>query len=192
VPVSARDLQLGSRLPWFSVTDLDGRTWDSASLRPDRLVLVAFLCRHSPYVVHLEEHFGRLARTLEEREVTVIAIAPNDARAYPSDGPQHLAEQAANAGFSFPYCLDEKQQAAKAFGASCTPEFFLYDLGRRLVYHGQYDGSRPGSGLPVTGTDLLAAVDATLAGDFVHGDQRPSFGCSIKWAAGNEPSYLLA
>lgn len=190
MPVSARSLPLGSRLPWFSCRDLEGTLIEPPALPADAPVLVAFLCQHSPYVVHIEEHLARAARQYIVRGLAIIGISPNDVRAYPSDSSAMLREQALRADFSFPYCLDEQQHAAKAFGASCTPEFFLYDDSHRLVYHGQYDASRPGNGLPVTGHDLDVAVQSVMAEDIVVCDQLPSFGCSVKWTAGHEPSYV--
>lgn len=191
MPIPARRLPLGRRLPWFRLRDLDGREWTTASLPDGAPSLVAFLCDHSPYVRHIEQHFARTAGDLAAQGVTVLAISPNDVVAYPSDAPHLLRAQAERAGFSFPYCLDEDQQAAKAFGSSCTPEFFLYDQEGRLVYHGRYDDSDLAGERPVTGRALLDAVDAALQSDVLSADQVPSFGCSVKWRAGNEPGYVL-
>jgi AhpC/TSA family. len=180
-------------LPWFSVTDLDGDEWNTSLLEEGHPVLIVFLCQHSPYVQHIERNLGASMAEVIERGVTVLGISSNDARSYPADAPSLLRQQAERASFTFPYCIDSGQQAAKAFGASCTPEFFLYDKDWRCVYHGQYDGSRPGNEIHVTGQDVLAAIQATLADDdIVSRDQHPSLGCSIKWRAGNEPSYLFA
>lgn len=179
-------------MPWFSVTDLNGRVWTTADADSKPASVVAFLSRHSPYVKHIETHLGRATRQLLDEGVMVIGISANDARAYPSDGQDMLREQAQRADFVFPYAIDETQQAAKAFQASCTPEFYVYDRELRLVYHGQYDPSRPDNHVEVTGEDLLQAADATSKGEIVNGDQDTSLGCSIKWRAGNEPSYVLA
>jgi AhpC/TSA family len=191
VPISSLPVPLGARLPWFVVTSLSGRRWDTSKLTEGRPVLVAFLCNHSPYVRHIEHHLGPRLSSLDKAKITVLAISSNDIRAYPTDNAEYLEAQARRAAFGFPYCLDMDQQAAKAFKASCTPEFFLYDSGWRLVYHGQYDASRPGSQLEVTGADLISAVAAACDNDVVTVEQQPSFGCSIKWRAGNEPDYAF-
>jgi len=154
-------------------------------------VLVAFLCCHSPYVKHIECDLGPRLSAFNDSDITVLAISSNDVVAYPTDSPENMEVQAARARFDFPYCIDSDQQAAKAFKASCTPEFFVYDLDWRLVYHGQYDSSRPGNGIPVSGIDLMAAVTATCNDDVVPAEQRASFGCSIKWRSGNEPDYAF-
>jgi peroxiredoxin len=178
-------------LPWFAVTDLDGRQWDTSKLSEGRPVLAAFLCNHSPYVQHIERDLGARLSSLSETKITILAVSPNDVLAYPTDGLEMMKAQASRAGFNFPYCIDKGQQAAKAFGASCTPEFFLYDLDWRLVYHGQYDDSRPGNDIPVSGVDLLTAIEAACTDDVVPAEQQASFGCSIKWRAGNEPGYAF-
>lgn len=188
MPVTAVRVPLGSRLPWFSVTSLDGARITTATMAPGRPVAVAFLCRHSPYVRLIESMMSPLLNEFSDR-VSVVAIASNDVRAYPDDAPAHLARQAAECRFQFPYCIDAEQRAARAFKASCTPEFFVYDARWRLSYHGGFDGSRPGSPLPVTGLDLRRALEAVVRGDRLVGHQTPAFGCSIKWSAGHEPAY---
>ncbi len=192
MPVPSLKIPLGSRIPWFSVKDLDGHEWTTALLPAGSPVLVAFLCNHSPYVVHIERSLAELAREAAERGVFVLGIASNDERAYPADRRDLLKEQATRAGWMFPYGFDESQRAAKAFGANCTPEFFLHDQSHRLVYHGQYDSSRPASSEQeaVTGEDVRSAIASVLAGEPVSRRQLPSFGCSVKWRAGNEPAYL--
>jgi peroxiredoxin len=184
-------LPLGTRLPWFNVEDLDGTRWTTSTIQPTGRapVLVAFLCQHSPYVERIERHLGKAMADVASRGVTVLGIASNDTASYPSDSPPQLRAQAERAAFTFPYCLDPDQQAAKAFQASCTPEFFLFNRDWRCVYHGRYDGTEEGE--EPTGRDLLDAVEATLADDVVAREQQPSCGCSIKWRAGNEPSYLF-
>jgi peroxiredoxin len=191
MPIPSLQLPLGMRLPWFAVDDLDGQRWDTSKLREGRPVLVAFLCVHSPYVNHIESDLGPRLSSLPESGITVLAISSNDVVAYPTDSPEKMRDQVNRAGFGFPYCTDKEQLAAKAFKASCTPEFFVYDVDWRLVYHGQYDGSRPGNRIPVTGDDLCTAVTAACRDDVVPAEQEPSFGCSIKWRAGNEPEYAF-
>jgi len=190
MPINSLAVPLGSRMPWFEVVDLEGSRVSTATLEDGAPVAVVFLCNHSPYVRPLEHSIADTAREFSARGVQFVGIASNDMRAYPSDNKTRLTEQRDRSGFQFPYCLDESQQAAKAFGANCTPEFFLYDEDWRLTYHGQYDGSRPGNGIPATGTDFIAAIEAVLDGDVVPRDQFPSLGCSVKWRAGNEPSYV--
>jgi thiol-disulfide isomerase/thioredoxin len=151
---------------------------------------VAFICKHCPFVKHVRGGFAALAEEYQKRGVAVVAIASNDAQAYPEDGPEGMAAEAREAGYTFPYLFDETQEVAKAHGAACTPDFFLFDRERRLFYRGQMDGSRPGNGVPVTGEDLRAALDAVLEGRPAPEVQRPSLGCNIKWKPGNEPSYF--
>jgi peroxiredoxin len=179
-------------MPWFKVIDLEGRNWATSNADGKPVSVIAFLSRHSPYVKHIEVHLGASARNLIEQDVMVLGISANDPCAYPSDRPEMLSEQAQRAHFTFPYAMDASQQAARAFRASCTPEFFVYDRELRLVYHGQYDSSRPDNDIEVTGKDLRQAVADARNGDVVSGNQPPSLGCSIKWRAGNEPGYVLA
>lgn len=179
-------------MPWFRVTDLDGRLWTTADIAGKPESVIVFLSQHSPYVKRIEEHLGAACARLRAEGVMVLGISPNDVSAYPSDSPEMLRKQAAHAGFSFPYAVDPSQRAAKAFRATCTPEFFVYDRELRLVYHGQYDASRTDNDFETTGVDVLQAVRATMRREVVSGVQPRSFGCSIKWRAGNEPGYLLA
>ncbi len=151
--------------------------------------MVAFICNHCPFVKHLRTAFAQFAREYQARGVAVVAINSNDIEAYPQDGPQGMAEEAQSAGYTFPYLLDATQEVAKAYKAACTPDFFLFDGQRRLAYRGQFDASRPGNGVPVTGSDLRAACDAVLSGAPVSAEQKPSIGCNIKWKPGNEPDY---
>jgi len=178
---------LDSTAPPFRLPDVrDGSMLASAGLTGDcggQALLVMFLCRHCPYVKHVEAELARLGREAP-RGLGVVAICSNDATAYPEDAPESLAEQARKAGFTFPYLHDESQEVARAYGAACTPEFFLYDAQRKLRYHGQLDDSRPGNGKPVTGADLRAAIAAVMAGKPVPGPQRHAVGCGIKWRTG--------
>lgn len=176
--------ELGSALPSFSLPDvLTGRMVSPEAYADRKALLVMFLCRHCPYVKHIEQELARLARDYENRSLGIIAISSNDAAAYPDDAPESLKEQALQLGFRFPYCYDESQDVARAFQAACTPDFFLYGPERRLVYRGQFDDSRPGNGKPVTGRDLRAAIDAMLEDKPVSADQKPSAGCNIKLKA---------
>jgi len=182
-------LPLGTPPPDFTLPDADGRTVSLSDLQGSAL-LVAFFCYHCPFVAHIRKEFGSFAREYQEKGLSVVAIVSNDLEQYPQDGPAGVRTEAEEGGYSFPYLLDETQEVAKAYEAACTPDFFLFDGERKLVYRGQFDGSRPGSGVPVTGGDLRAAVDALLAGRQVPEDQRPSIGCNIKWKPGNAPDYF--
>jgi peroxiredoxin len=176
--VESTMVPLGSPRPPFSLPDLAGITVSSESFAGKPL-LVAFVCNHCPYVKHVEQGFAETLR--RHPELPVVGICTNDAEAYPDDAPSGLAEQAARAGWEFPYLIDESQQAGRAFGAACTPDFFLYDAGGRLAYRGAMDASTPGNGVPVTGELLDEAISLVLAGEPVAEPHRPSMGCSIKW-----------
>jgi peroxiredoxin len=182
-------LDLGTTLPSFTLPDFNGRTVSDADFKGAKGLLVAFICKHCPFVKHIRPEFTRFTKEYEARGLKVVAIASNDVKEFPEDGPEGMKQEAAEAGYAFPYLFDEKQQVAQAFRAACTPDFFLFDGNRRLVYRGQFDGSRPKSEVPVTGADLRAATDALLAGKPAPETQRPSMGCNIKWSPGNEPAY---
>jgi peroxiredoxin len=183
-------LPLGAKAPAFELTDASGRAWSIAGFEGAPALLVAFICNHCPFVKHVRAGFASLAAEYQKRGVAVVAVASNDAAAYPDDGPEGMAAEAKEAGYTFPYLFDETQEVAKAYGAACTPDFFLFDRGRRLVYRGQMDGSRPANGVPVSGEDLRKALDAALEGRPAPEVQRPSLGCNIKWKPGNEPVYF--
>ena len=183
-------LPLGSALPSFSLSGPDATTWSTDEHVGTPALVVAFLCPHCPYVKHVESRFGEVATDLMNRGAAVVGIQSNAIEDYPQDGPDHMAAQSVANGFRFPYLLDSSQEVAKAFKAACTPDFFVFDGERRLAYRGQFDDSRPANDRPVTGADLVAAVDALLAGGPVTEDQVPSIGCNIKWRAGNEPDYF--
>jgi len=151
--------------------------------------MVAFICNHCPFVQLIRHEFARYGREYTNRGIAVIAINSNDIDAVPDDAPDKMKDDARRFGYTFPYCLDEDQSVAKAYQAACTPDFYLFDADRRLVYRGQFDATRPGSDTPVTGADLRAATDALLAGKPVPQEQHPSLGCNIKWRPGNEPDY---
>ena len=182
-------LGLGASAPDFSLPDVtSGEIVTLGRFSGSRALLVMFLCRHCPYVQHIQEELARLGRDYATRPVGIVAISSNDAEAYPEDAPASLREMAGTLGFSFPFCYDESQDVARAYTAECTPEFFLFDAGRKLVYHGQFDDSRPRRSSnpvtgPATGKDLRAAVDALLDGRPVPADQKPGVGCNIKWRA---------
>ncbi|HKR51340.1 MAG TPA: thioredoxin family protein [Pseudonocardiaceae bacterium] len=179
---------LGTPAPPFALPSLDGQTVTSDDLAPDRPLLVMFLSNHCPYVQHIERALGSLVAEYRARDVAAVAICSNDIETYPADGPEGLAEQVHRAGFTFPYLLDATQEVALTYRGACTPDFFLYDAGHKLVYRGEFDESRPRNDAPVTGKALRAALDLVLAGKPVPEPQRPSMGCGIKWKPGNEPS----
>jgi thiol-disulfide isomerase/thioredoxin len=155
-------------------------------------LLVLFLCNHCPFVKHIRSGLAEFAREYAERGLSVVAINSNDAEAYPDDAPERMAEEARAAGYVFPYLIDADQSVARAYLAACTPDLFLFDRHGRLAYRGQFDGSRPGNDVPVTGADLRAAADTVLLGRRVEGDQLPSIGCNIKWRPGREPEWFAA
>ena len=183
---------LGTPAPDFRLPD----TAATAIARDDFAaapgLLVMFICNHCPYVKHVREELAAFAREYQKKGLAIVAINSNDVASYPDDSPAKMVEEAAAAGYTFPYLYDASQAVAKAYGAACTPDFFLFDAGRRLVYRGQLDDSRPGNAVAVTGKDLRAACDAVLAGRAVPAEQRPSIGCNIKWKPGNAPAYFGA
>ncbi|HKQ62669.1 MAG TPA: thioredoxin family protein [Candidatus Polarisedimenticolaceae bacterium] len=185
-------LELGTLAPPFALADTRGNTVTLDEFAGSPALLVMFLCAHCPYVKHVETELGRLCAEYARKGVACVGICSNDADAYPDDAPAGLARQAAACGFTFPYLVDATQAVARDYRAACTPDFFLFDRQRRLVYRGQLDASRPGNDVAVSGSDLRAALDAVLAGRAVSAEQRPSLGCNIKWKPGNEPDYFGA
>ena len=184
-------LELGTLAPAFKLPDVvSGKTLGLNDVAAGQPVLVMFLSRHCPYVQHVKKELAKLSQDYRGKAIGVVAIASNYVPEYPQDAPDSLREFALEEGFAFPICFDESQQVAKEYKAACTPDFFLFDAERRLAYRGQLDGSRPNSGIPVTGADLRAAMDAVLAGHAPSPEQRPSLGCNIKWRKGNEPAYF--
>lgn len=185
-------LPLGTKAPDFSLPNIDGKTVSLADFASAPALLVIFMCNHCPFVKHLREGLAQLGRDYQSRGVAVVGISSNDVATYPDDSPAKMAEEHQSAGYTFPYLFDEKQAIAKAYRAACTPDFYLFDSERKLVYRGQFDDSRPGNGLPVTGKDLRDAIDALLKGKAVAQEQKPSIGCNIKWRTGNAPAYFDA
>jgi peroxiredoxin len=183
VQTASTMLALGTKAPEFRLPDPSGKLVSSKDFDAAPALLVAFICNHCPYVKHIQSSFAEFARTYQERGAAIVAINSNDFDAFPDDRPEKMAEESKLAGYTFPYLCDETQEVAKAYQAACTPDFFLFDRDRWLVYRGQYDDSRPKSERPVTGADLAAALDALLAGRPVPADQKPSMGCNIKWKA---------
>ena len=183
-------LPLGSMAPDFRLPDTNGKMVALSDFKGKPALLVMFICNHCPYVKHIQLGLAQLARDYLPRGVAIVGISSNDVANYPADSPAEMAKEVKSAGYVFPYLYDEIQAVAKAYRAACTPDFYVFDKDRRLVYRGQFDDSRPGSGFPVTGQDLRAALDAVLAGQPVSLSQKPSLGCNIKWKAGNEPEYF--
>jgi peroxiredoxin len=182
-------LKLGTPAPDFRLPDTTGRLMSLDDFEDAPALLVVFMCNHCPYVKHIRPALAELAREYQPKGVATVGINSNDAERYVDDSPEKMVDEVAGAGYTFPYLYDETQETAKAYHAACTPDLFLFDKNRRLVYRGQFDDSRPGNNIPLTGKDLRAALDAVLAGKAVSGDQQPSIGCNIKWKAGNEPNY---
>ncbi|HEY0720820.1 MAG TPA: thioredoxin family protein [Gammaproteobacteria bacterium] len=182
-------LPLGTLAPAFSLLEpASGRSVSLSEFSGKPLVVI-FICNHCPYVKHIAAKLAQVAHTCQLAGVTFVAINSNDVSYYPDDSPDKMVEMSSHYGFTFPYLYDESQAVAKAYQAACTPDIYLFDASHRLVYRGQFDGSRPGNAVPVTGEDLIAAVDALLAGTPLQDEQKPSLGCNIKWRPGNEPDY---
>ncbi len=189
--VASTMLALGTEAPEFSLPEpATGEMVSLSRFDGARGLLVVFLSNHCPFVKHLADHFAGLAAEYQARGVAVVGINANDVANYPEDSPEKMTDEVARRGYTFPYLFDESQEVAKAYRAACTPDFFLFDAGRRLVYRGQYDGSRPSLDVPVTGEDLRAALEAVLGGGAPVEEQVPSVGCNIKWRAGEEPGWF--
>ncbi|NIR82164.1 MAG: redoxin domain-containing protein [Gammaproteobacteria bacterium] len=186
-------LELGTRAPDFELPNTNrgvgAATMSLGDFSDAKALLVVFMCNHCPYVIHIRNELVRFANEYGRKGLAVVAISANDATGYPADGPDKMTQEAAAHDFPFPYLYDEEQAVAKAYRAACTPDFFLFDADRELVYRGQFDGSRPRNDVPVTGADIRRAVDCVLRHEAVDADQKPSMGCNIKWKAGREPSY---
>lgn len=183
-------LPLGTTAPDFSLPNVDGRALSLADAAGPKGTVVMFICNHCPFVKHVADQLAALGRDVMPLGIGVVAISSNDVSTHPADSPEQMVHEAEDRGYPFPYLYDESQEVAKDYHAACTPDFFLFDAGRKLVYRGQLDASRPGNEVPVTGADLRAAIDAVLAGKPLATEQRPSLGCNIKWKPGNEPAYF--
>jgi peroxiredoxin len=180
-------LALGTQAPTFALPDTDGKTRTLEEFAASPVLLVAFICNHCPYVKHILTGFAQFAHEYRPKGVAVVAISSNDVQSHPQDAPAAMAQLAKDRGFAFPYLFDESQGVARAYQAVCTPDFFIFDHARRLVYRGQFDSSRPGNTLAVSGADMRVAVEAVLSGKPTPDLQRPSTGCGIKWKPGNAP-----
>jgi peroxiredoxin len=185
-------LPLGTAAPDFALPNVDGRVLSLADVAGPRGTVVMFICNHCPFVKHVADELARLGRDALSRGVGCVAISSNDVATHPADSPEQMVHEAEERGYPFPYLYDETQEVAKAYHAACTPDFYLFDASRRLVYRGQLDPSRPGSEAPVTGRDLRAAIDGLLAGTPPLAEQVPSLGCNIKWKPDNHPAYFHA
>jgi peroxiredoxin len=183
-------LRLGTEAPGFTLPNAEGRLVSLSDFDEAQALVVVFMCNHCPFVKHVIDGLVRLVKQYQPRDVAFVGINANDVSEFPEDRPEKMAEFAREKGMTFPYLYDETQDVAKRYHAACTPDFFVFDENRKLVYRGQMDDSRPGSNVPVTGADLRAALDAILAGKPVPEEQQPSMGCNIKWKAGNEPDYF--
>ncbi|MHC4087252.1 MAG: thioredoxin family protein [Planctomycetota bacterium] len=186
---ASKMLTLGTPAPNFSLPDIEGNIVSLADFEESPALLVIFMCNHCPFVKHVLSDLARLAREYQAKGVAVVGINSNDVANYPEDSPEMMARLVEEVGFTFPYLYDETQEVARAYQAACTPDFFLFDKESKLAYRGQMDDSRPGNNIPITGLDLIKAMDAVLAGRKVSTEQKPSIGCNIKWKQGNEPEY---
>ncbi len=192
-------LALGTKAPDFHLLEVvSGKTISLSTFVDKKALLVMFICRHCPFVKHIQKELAQLGQDYLTSDLAIAAISTNDAKNYPDDAPESLKAMATELGFKFPLCYDETQETAKVYTAACTPDFFLFDSDgsanakgeHKLIYRGQLDDSRPSNGKPVTGADLRAAIEAVLASKALESEQKPSVGCNIKWKPGNEPSYF--
>ncbi|MEH2087250.1 thioredoxin family protein [Nostoc sp.] len=184
-------LPLGTKAPDFNLPEVvSGKATSLSTFADKKALLVMFICRHCPFVKHVQQELVQLGRDYFTSDLAIVAISANDAKNYPDDAPESLQAFSTEQGLNFTLCYDESQETAKAYTAACTPDFFVFDDQRQLVYRGQLDDSRPSNGKPVTGADLRAAIEAVLAGKPVTSEQKPSVGCNIKWKPGNQPSYF--
>jgi len=183
-------LPLGTQAPDFSLPDTEGKPLSLADFDGKSALVVMFICNHCPFVKHLRAGLAQFGRDYLGKDVAIVAVSSNDVASHPEDSPEKMTLEKQQAGYVFPYLYDESQSVAQAYRAACTPDFFIFDKDRIHVYRGQFDDSRPDSGIPVTGADLRAALDAVLSGMPIPEPQKPSLGCNIKWISGNEPDYF--
>ncbi len=183
-------LELNTKAPEFQLPDVvSGKTISLDTFVGKKALLVMFICRHCPFVKHIQTDLAILGKDYQEKNIGIVAISANNAAQYPEDAPEKLKQMAEELGFTFPFCYDETQETAKAYTAACTPDFFLFNAERKLVYRGQLDDSRPSNGIPVTAKHLRLAIETLLVDQPITQEQKPSIGCNIKWKPGNEPSY---
>jgi peroxiredoxin len=185
-------LPLGTQAPDFELINVDGRVMSLADAAGPKGTVVMFICNHCPFVKHVADQLAALGRDYSSSGIGFVAISSNDVSTHPADSPEQMVREAEERGYPFPYLYDETQDVAKQYHAACTPDFYLIDAGRNLVYRGQLDSSRPGNDIPVTGSDLREAIEALLAGRPPVSEQKPSIGCNIKWKAGHEPPFFRA
>ena len=190
VKTASTMLPLGTVAPGFSLVSVDGRTVTADDFKGAPALVVMFICNHCPFVKHLADALAEFGREYQQRGAAVVAISSNDVSSHPEDSPEQMVHEAEQRGYTFPYLFDETQEVAKAYQAACTPDFFVFDADQKLVYRGQFDSSRPESGIPVTGEDLRRAVGTVLEGRPIDFEQQPSIGCNIKWREGSEPAYF--
>ena len=190
VKTASTMLPLGTKAPDFSLPNIDGRTISLENFAGVDALVVMFLCNHCPFVKHIADVLAKVAREYQDRGAGFVGISSNDVGNHPEDSPEKMVAEADARGYTFPYLYDETQEVARAYRAACTPDFFIFDRNQQLVYRGQFDASRPGSEIPVTGEDLASALDAVLRGEEAPEDQKPSIGCNIKWRPGMEPDYF--
>lgn len=188
VKTASTMLQLGTMAPEFSLSNIDSSVVSLADFADKKGLLVVFMCNHCPFIKHLRKELAEFCNEYQGKGLGVVGISSNDVANYPDDSPEKMVEEATDAGYQFPYLYDESQEVAKAYKAACTPDFFLFDADMTLAYRGQFDDSRPGNDLPVTGADLRAACDQVLSGESVPVEQKPSIGCNIKWI--EAPEYF--
>jgi peroxiredoxin len=188
--VNSTMLELGSDAPDFTLSDFDGKQYSLTDMTSSKGLIVAFWCNHCPYVKHIRDRFIELSRDWIEIGLDIVAIMSNDMINYPDDAPEKMKIEAETYGYPFPYLIDETQHVAHAYQAACTPDFYLFNAQKKLVYRGQFDGSRPKNDRPVTGEDLAGAVEKLILGESISSEQFPGIGCNIKWKKGNEPGYF--
>lgn len=191
VETASTMLPLGTKAPDFCLVDTNGQEVSLSDFPEAQAYLVIFMCNHCPFVRHIRAQLAELASEYQDKGVAIVGINSNDVEEFPEDSPESMADEVSEVGYTFPYLFDETQEVAKGYRAACTPDFFLFDAKRRLVYRGQFDDSRPDNDIPVTGADLRAAMDGVLAGREAPSEQKPGLGCNIKWQLGNEPDYFM-